>query len=168
MIDVSKTRAVELQFATESGLSSWAIRWFTHSDYSHVDMVLPGGKLLGARLDGGVKVRDPGYGAFTATKRVSILTPKAPAVYRAALQQRMTPYDWKAIIAFAVPALMPHRNWRDPNAFFCSELVAWALEQGGFFTPRNVALPANKITPGDLLLLVEPFAAPAAPERPFS
>ena len=51
MIDVSKARAVTLQFATESGLSAWAIRWFSHSDYSHIDFVLADGRLLGARLE---------------------------------------------------------------------------------------------------------------------
>ena len=166
MIDVSKARAVTLQFATESGLSSWAIRWFCHSDYSHIDFVLPDGRLLGARLDGGVAIRPEGYAAFSATRRIRVPTDKAPAIYRAALSQQGTRYDWKAIAAFALPDLMPRRNWRDPGAWFCSELGAWAFERGGFFAGHRIALPPDRVTPGDLLLLLSPFAVEDPPPAP--
>lgn len=172
MIDVSKARAVELQFSTERGLSSAAIRWFTHSRWSHVDFILPDGRLLGARYKGGVAIRTPGYAPFTATRRISVPTDKAPMIYRAALSQRGKPYDSWAIAAFALPILRSGRRWRDPRAWECSELAAWCFERGGFFAGHKIALPPDRVTPGDLLLLLSPFAtdvpAPAAVVRPFS
>lgn len=163
--NVSGLKAVELQFSTEAGLSSWLIRWFSHASVSHVDLVLPDGRLLGARLNGGVAIRPPGYARFTRTLRLSIPTEMAPGIYHAALAQRGKPYDRMAILAFALPALAPRRNWRDPSRWICSELVLWCFERGGFFAGRRITLPAIKATPGDDLNILEPFAR-GAPPRP--
>jgi hypothetical protein len=55
-------------------------------------------------------------------------------------EQEGLPYDKPAIFGFACD-----RDWREPDSWFCSELVAAALEYAGMI-PRLYA-PANKITP---------------------
>jgi len=154
---VSGQKAVVLQFSTEPSPDSALIRWFSHSPYSHIDFVLPDGRYLGARLDGGVMIRLQGYATFTRIKRVRIETELADAIYAAALDQRGKPYDMRAIVAFAIPALAKHRNWRDPGQWICSEIGLWVFETAGFFK-HPVSLPANRVTPGDLDLVLSPFA----------
>jgi hypothetical protein len=48
------------------------------------------------------------------------------------------------------------RDWRSQDSWFCSEFCAWALESGGFF-PYSLVAAKNRITPGDLLLLLNGF-----------
>ncbi len=48
------------------------------------------------------------------------------------------------------------RDWRDHGAWFCSEFVAWTLESSHFF-PYTLVSAKNRITPADLLLLLNPF-----------
>lgn len=141
---------IVLQFASEPRVGSAVIRWFSHGEFSHVDAVLPDGRLLGARIKGGVQIRAPSYlGSDARLRRVYI--PQAPAVeagfYAGLVQQIGKPYDWRAIIAFAAG-----RDWRADGAWFCSELQAFELERVGCL-PRLV-LPHSKLTPDDLYLVV--------------
>ena len=62
------------------------------------------------------------------------------------------PYDHSAILGFALD-----RDWRQSDSWFCSELVAAALEKAGYFS-FCLAAPANKITPADLLLALSATA----------
>lgn len=135
-----------LQFATENSFGSQMIRWFTWSPYSHVDIVLDNGQLLGARFKGGVEIRDPGYARFMATKRLTLSLTQAQKkkFIKAARSQVGTAYDWRAIIAFA----FHHRHWETEDAWFCSELVAWCAVQAGIPLLRTTDL--NHITPRDL------------------
>jgi hypothetical protein len=61
------------------------------------------------------------------------------------LSQRGRPYDYSAIIGFAI-----HRDWRSPAKWFCSELQTWAAEVSAFPLLRTNHL--NRISPNDLLL----------------
>ncbi len=143
---------VAVQFSTEDDLGAEAIRIFSRGWPSHVDAVLPDGALLGARLDG-VRIRQPGYAAFARVERIELaVTPQEHDAFHAFLSDQLgKPYDKLAIAAF--PA---ERDWRENDAWFCSELIAAALERCGFF-PKPLANPANEITPRDLLLLVSPW-----------
>ncbi len=152
--------AVTLQFSTQRGWASGLIRWFGHGQpYSHVDFVLPGGRLLGSRTDApvsgqtGVQIRPANYAKFSAVLRVSIQTPHAAAIYAAARSQIGKPYDRRGIIGFVCG-----RNWRDTDSWFCSELAAWAFEQGGFWdTKWVVPYMPQKVDPADLFLLLGPY-----------
>lgn len=146
---------ITLQFSYLPGIPSALITWFSHgAGYSHVDAVLPDGRLIGARSDKrpvpGVQRREPGYAPFSRVFRVSL-----PTVYHQdnnfwqfLNQQIGKPYDKTAIMAFAVD-----RDWRDPSAWFCSELIAAALEACSWF-PFALARGVNKIAPDDLLLAI--------------
>jgi hypothetical protein len=140
---------IKLQFATEHALDSALIRAYGHGWCSHVDAVLEDGNLLGARLAGGVAVRAPGYASFSRSQIVEM--PCAPGIaeafYGFVRSQVGKRYDLLAIAAFAVD-----RDWRDDNAWFCSELAGRALEVSRYFEHR-LATQANRLTPPDLLLL---------------
>lgn len=126
------------------------IRFFTWSDISHVDLILPvTGQLLGAHLTCGVHVRQPAYAKFTRiiTAEVEDSAEIAGKVKDLAMQECGKPYDRGAICNFFL-----HRNWRSQDKWFCSELIAWVFEKAGMplLNPQNI--PQNRITPRDLLL----------------
>ena len=147
---------ISLQFSALNDIASEAIKLFERSWCSHVDAILPDGTLLGARADvygnvpAGVQIRPPGYAPFTRTLVVQLATTDAQeAAWMVFLDTQIgKPYDMLAIAAFAVA-----RDWREPNSWFCSELIAAALEKCGWF-PKPLAEAANEITPRDLLLAV--------------
>lgn len=147
---------ISLQFSSINDIGSALIRAFDHGAFSHVDAIAPGGSLLGARNDAlggmpaGVQLRGPGYAAFSATKRVDLeTTPECAMWFYDFLNKQIgKPYDETAILAFAVD-----RDWREPDSYFCSELIALALEAAKYFS-FPLCAPANKLTPADLLLVL--------------
>ena len=152
---------IKLQFVLGTGLSSRGIAWFSAGHFSHVDCVLPDGRLLGARSDAcggqppGVRVRPAGYENWK--ERVVMTVPERglsdkQRFYDFLAAQIGKPYDSTAIWGFAVG-----RDWRDPRDWFCSELAAAALEMGGYL-PVLYA-PVNKITPAALALAVSAVGA---------
>ena len=139
---------IRLQFVCEAALSSQAIAWFSAGHFSHVDAVLPDGRLLGARDDSvggqppGVRIRPPNYVRWS--RRVVMTVPASPAqameFYAFLYSQLGRPYDRAAIWAFAF-----NRDWREHDSWICSELQSAAGEHAGIL-PR-LYLAANKITP---------------------
>ncbi len=145
---------ITVQLSTQEDASSWLIRQATWSRWSHVDLVLPDGTLLGARIDGGVKIRPNGYDHFTDILRLSVasFTPLSralefsnptaeAALYAWAHAQVGKPYDWSAILGVGL-----HRDWRDEGKWFCSELVYRAFEVAGLDLLRIGG--AWRVTPG--------------------
>jgi hypothetical protein len=82
------------------------IRFFTWSDISHVDLVLPvTGQLLGAHTTCGVNVRQPGYAKFTRiiTAEVEDSAEVAGKVHNLASNELGKPYDHGAsVISFCI------------------------------------------------------------------
>ena len=141
-------------------MGSRAIQIFSRGWPSHVDNVLADGTLLGARSDSvggmppGVQIRPANYEVWTKTQSIRL---NATAAQETTWLNFLTaqigkPYDKLAIAAFAV-----ERDWREDDAWFCSELAAAALESCGWF-PKPLANTVNEITPRDLLLAVSPWA----------
>lgn len=116
---------IHLQFSTESGMASAAIRFLTWSEWSHVDMVLPDDSLLGARLDGGVQIRPKDYAVFSkkALYRVHCPTHIASMAIGRWKSQIGKPYDWTAILGFGF-----RQDWHQDGDWFCSEGIAWAFD----------------------------------------
>ena len=151
---------IRLQFVLGSGLPSKAIAWFSAGSFSHVDAVLSDGSLLGARSDSiagmhpGVQIRSPGYEHWA--KRVVFTLPTGADVesrYIAFLRAQLgKAYDHTAIWGFAAG-----RDWREADSWFCSELLAAALEQSGALPVLYV--PANKITPATLATVLSAVGA---------
>ena len=134
------------------------IEWFAHgADFSHVDTVLPDGRLLGARSDRvggappGVQIRNPDYVGQSVVLRVDLENAnelESAAYYEFVKAQIGKPYDEEGILAF-----IAGRDWHDPQAWFCSELCTAALEACHYF-PYPIATPSNKVTPPDLIALL--------------
>jgi uncharacterized protein YycO len=153
---------VLLQFVQGPGPGSKAIEIFERGWCSHVDVVLGDGSLLGARSDviggrpPGVQIRHAGYEVWSKTARVALrATDAQETAWLSFLYNQIgKPYDETAIVAFAV-----ERDWRQPDSWFCSELVAAGLEASGWL-PQKLAFGVNEITPRDLLLVVSGWASP--------
>jgi hypothetical protein len=132
---------IKLRFVKNKTIWSKLVRIFTWSEFSHVDYVFDDGKCFGAL---------PQIGVNFNTLRVDYcefyemeVKDKAKIEFWL-LSQRGKAYDWMAILA------MPfRRNWQDPSDWFCSELIATALEQD---TPMINEPNKYRVTPRDLLL----------------
>jgi len=151
---------IRLQFVLGMGLSSSAIAWFSAGHFSHVDAILPGGRLLGARSDRvghrppGVQIRPAGYEPWKERVVMTLsVTPNREKSFLGFLHTQIgKPYDSTAILGFAAG-----RNWRDPKDWFCSELQAAALEAAGV-VPALYS-PVNKITPAALATVMSAIGA---------
>lgn len=154
---------LELLFRRGVSWSSLALGWFGGDYWSHVDIVWPDGRLLGARSDlievgdvtypSGFQLRPNPYERVRDETRISIPC-TAAELARAnawAYTQIGSPYDWRAIFAFALD-----RNWREEGDWFCSEAGARYIEMG-----LGIKLPVsdNKVPPGKLFAVAGAIAA---------
>jgi hypothetical protein len=152
---------VTLQYVAGHHAHDKLIQYFSHGWPTHVDVVwppsIPGGpdRLFGARLYGGVAIRQFDYEEFAKVARVMLpMTAEQEAKFFAFCKLQMgKPYDVLDIAAFAVGY---RRDWRDTDKWFCSELVEAAVEASGFY--RRIASPTNFVTPSDSLNLSSAFA----------
>jgi hypothetical protein len=138
---------ITLQFSSTDQIGSKAIQFVTWSWASHVDFVLPDGKLLGAlAIDqgGGVKYHDmKPLSEYARVERYEIDAPDS--VLDFARSQLDKPYDWLGLIGI----LTRNRRWEDDDKWFCSELVAWSFLQAG----KPLLIDTSyRITPRDLLI----------------
>ena len=135
--------------------------------WSHVDTVVPAGIswategwLYGARSDKlagvptGVWLRPPGYTTF---RRCGILTvpitdQQFDAFWKAEHAKIGLPYDWRAIVAFALPWGMIGK-WNEPDSWICSAKCEDSCEQAGIMSPFYLA--PYKISPGMFAARVE-------------
>lgn len=161
---------IRLQFSTSTEWSSAVIRRMCHSPFSHVDVLDADGNCIGASdspkaavLRGnpnGVAVRPPDYQVF-GVRHVAELsaTPEVEKRFFDLIDSQLgKPFDDSALYAFLSPDVSTERDWREADAWFCSELAAWALEQSGFW-PYTLLVAKNRVSPADLLLLVNPYAS---------
>lgn len=149
--------SITLQFCAFDSIMGEMIDWFTQGLVGHVDAVMPDGSLLGAQHEAGlggklagVQIRPGNYGDTSGMRhrmRVTFVCGdvEANAFYDFLQSQIGKPYDTTAILAFVAD-----RDWRRPEAWFCSELQAAALEHAGII--RRLIAPSQKISPAGLML----------------
>lgn len=167
-----------VQYSTGTAWQSEAIRRLCHSQYSHVDLVIPGVGLLGASgpdksvkaFDshwipapdpGGVQIRPFNPWPYKEPpKQIRLQVPEMieAQVYALARSQIGKPFDNSALYDF-LSADPGSRDWRDQDKWFCSELVVWCCETCGMF-PYKLISAKNRISPADSLLLFNPFIVP--------
>ncbi len=142
---------IQIQFSTEANIASRVCHYYDHVWCSHVDAVMPNGGLLGAKLLGGVKIR-PNLG-FTKTLLVELPTTQTiyDKFYGFLRDQLGKPYDLSSVFAFAF-----ERDVAANDSWFCSELIAVALDKSEYL-PYSLFSKYNKITPGNLLFLLNAF-----------
>jgi hypothetical protein len=141
----------------------------THSPFSHVDLVLDDGNLLGASdnpsapvVHGdarGVAIRPPDYQRFAVRRDVAMpTTPERKGRFLDfCMAQVGKPFDNSALSPKVF--LSPHfeyRDWRTLDKWFCAELMARATEIAPLL---DWAIPGikNRVTPADLILLLAPL-----------
>ena len=76
-----------------------------------------------------------------------------------ALSQIEKPFDKKAMYAFLrdrAGISIVRRDWRDPAAWFCAELVTRAAEVGRLF-PYDLVVTKELVSPNDTILIFNPF-----------
>jgi hypothetical protein len=159
---------IRLQFSTSLEWQSHIIRRICHSRFSHVDIVLPDGNLLGASDSpkapfisgnpGGVAIRPPNYQLFGIRRIAEIACDELVegAFIANGLSQLGEPFDDSALHALLGNDVSPGRDWTDSDAWFCSEHCAWSLMCAGFWK-FDLLISKGYITPADLLLLVNPY-----------
>lgn len=152
---------IVLQYSTSSDLMSAMIRYRSGSKWSHVDVVLPDGYLVGARAfretttdnlytyAKGVQKRHANYHQFSHALRVKIKNKSCAADYYDWIEKQIgKPYDMSAIWGFTF-----NREWRSDDAWFCDEMILAGFEHIGFWT-HSLSLPLWRIDPGGSLLVL--------------
>lgn len=151
--------AIRLRFVQGEGFTSGAIEWREGTCMpivpSHVECVDPDTrKYIGQHIDGGMQARDPGYDApfhgecFVDLPCTQDQHDKFYAAARAAIGQ---PYDWEAILGFALPG---HHHTKFQA--ICSAKMFLLLRDVADWFPSHtpVAVPAHCIDPRDLLFAI--------------
>jgi hypothetical protein len=169
---------IRIRFVTGNDLISNAIRAGERDGWcTHVEAIMPDGTLIGAHINGGVEARPTDYDKGTRTRELIVElradNDQETAFARFLDHQLGKPYDTTAVIGLGLSAFVPFlgyvaatiassiglnqiahkdRDWREPDSWFCSELIAAALEVCGYL-PRLSAAD-NHISPRDLLLVL--------------
>ena len=154
------------RLTSQNDLGSLAIQRFSAGPGSHIGLMLDrDGYELGARSDKvggkppGVQVRPANYAPFARQTFIDLqVTPDQEWLCKSfMIEQVGKPYDFKAILGFATG-----RNWRENDAWICSELVAAAIEYAGICAP--LYLTASKITPVAAALILTAIGGEIRPE----
>jgi len=133
-----------------------------HSPFSHLDIVLPDGHLLGASdspkapvIEGnprGVAIRPFDYQSFGYRRQMVLKTERADDIRAIAKTQLGKEFDNVGLREMLSDNFPGARNWRMDDNWFCAELVAFAMEAGGLFG-GPLLWPKNRVSPSDLLML---------------
>ena len=132
---------IKLKLSSNKNLFSYGIRKITSSIYSHVDLVLESGYYIGSQ---------PGIGVVIHKEKCDLehfyeIDVDYHSVANYMLDQIGKPYDFSGIYGF----LIHDRKWQNPDSWFCSELVAAAIN-------RDVPLFSDEVSfvsPGDIIKL---------------
>lgn len=137
---------VTVAFARSETLGGRLIRLGTMSDCNHVAIAVEGRWFEAQFQKGVVETTQEEFSlAWNLKEEFTVLLPRPEATVEFLQAQLGKKYDWAAVLA------MPFRgSWQWPNRWFCSELVAAALEAGGF----EFAFKPNRVTPRDLLVVL--------------
>lgn len=134
---------IKLQFSTTNSVASRLVRVFTWSNYSHVDFLLDDGRLLGADFDGvSYRTNDPDKYTHSVVYEIPDASSDIITIARQEIGKK---YDYAGIFG-----LLHRRDWQDRNKWFCSELVTYCLNRGGYPLLNN-SQAYWRITPRDLL-----------------
>lgn len=140
-------------YVTSGDWTSRLIEWRSAGGPSHATTLVASGWVIDARLQGGVARRQVSYlaGANVRWLRVPATEAQVRKTIEALESQVGRPYDWRDIVGFAIPAAFT-RDWNDQRAWICSELQAWAEEEGGII---QTSMSVSRIAPNDAMLLNE-------------
>ena len=139
---------VELLFTRRHAPTAPLLRAFAWSSWSHVALVTDRDTIIEAVAFEGVREITLQRACEIASRWEIVRLPchNPPAAIAAARSQIGKPYDWLGIAGIGL-----RRDWRDDSRWYCSELVAWAIEQGG--TPLFRSERMQRVTQEHLYML---------------
>jgi len=151
--------------------TEWICR-LTHSPFSHVDLRLADGTLLGSSdspdapcITGnprGVAIRPPDYQAFAGRRNARIRTtaPKAKKFEEFCRAQLGKPFDRESLRPSVFLSFdFTRRDWRTTDVWYCAELMTRAVEVAELLNYR-ILIVKNRVTAADLLLIINPLINP--------
>lgn len=137
--------SVQVVFSRNHSLGSLLLRTFLWSPWSHCALI-DGNNVIEAKAFHGVVERPLGDFISDASKyEILDLPGDMEQVVTAARTQLGKPYDW-----WGAAGIGFRRHWQKVDAWFCSELVAWAFAEAGTplfrahswrITPRDIYIP---------------------------
>lgn len=128
-------------FCRRRNLGSLLLRFATWSSWSHVGIVTPDQTVIEAAAFHGV-VERPLDEFIAGVSRYSVRiidVPDEAAAIEWARSQVGKGYDWAGVIGLGL-----RREWDQPQAWFCSELLEAAAAAGG---RRRFVHQARRVTP---------------------
>lgn len=128
-------------YLRRANLGSLLLRSCMWSSWSHCGVLMPDATVIEAAAFHGVIRRpfdDVARGASQFAMR-SIEVPDDDAAYAFAASQIGKPYDWVGAFGLAL-----HREWDEPDAWYCSEYLEAAVVAGG---RRRFINQPRRITP---------------------
>jgi hypothetical protein len=136
-----------LFFRDEPGIAAKAIRWWTKSPYSHVELHFGDGICFSSRPGSGC-----GWKYYDVNRpdivRISLdqLDPYYDRIIRFCYAEAECAYDWKGIVFCMV---FPF-GWQSRSKWFCSEICTAMCQLAGIFQD----VKPHEVTPGALFKLV--------------
>ncbi len=140
-------QTIRIMFSTSTHPLSSVIRACTWSRWSHV-CIVDGDTVIEATATHGV-TRTRLFEAVARAKEFAFVDfpcLDAAAVIAQASGQIGKPYDYTAIVGLAL-----HRDWQQDDAWFCSELIAWAFDKAQ--QPLLRAEILKRVTPQHIWML---------------
>ena len=112
----------------------------------------------------GVAYRVPNYQGFGIRRRMIFQTERVKDILTFAHSQVGRPFDSgalspKVFLSDPFYGTVESRDWRQPDKWFCAELIVTAMEVGGFWGPGiKFTVMKNRVTPADLsmVLMMDP------------
>ena len=159
---------IRVQFVCGQDLASQLISWYGsgYGGFSHVDAVMPDGRLLGARDDApdgslaGVRIRPANYEVWARQEVLELPAPHIVASKWVAwlYSQQGRPYDIGSIWGFILG-----RDLHQKGHWICSQLQLEALEECGLMP--HLETPKQQVTPGSLRLMLLALGAKSILKR---
>lgn len=141
---------IQLIFSRSKLPFSPLVQLVTWSHWSHVGIVMDNNQVIESTFThGGVKPVDIDTFKSRASDWIVVALPctSRQAIIDAAMSQVGKKYDWTGLFGI----LMRERHWQEDDAWFCSELIAWAFMLGG--SPLFMPDVVHRITPQHLFML---------------
>lgn len=148
------TDKIVLRFVEYSSIEADAIAAFQNDGWcTHVESVTPWNTWLGSQAPAGVLDRAVNYDATSKIIKVQYVTltdatpDQVTKFYEFMKEQIGKPYDYDGIVHLVLGT----RDWRAGNKWFCSELIAAALERAGYW---KLASDTDHLDPRDIYLVI--------------
>lgn len=131
---------VSVLYCRRHSIDSAILRTAMWSQWSHQALLMPDGvHLVDATFWHGVALRDRAEIAMSRWAVREIACPRPDDAYQFALAQIGKKYDTLGTLGIGL-----HRDWQEPDRWFCSELVEAALVAGG---NKRFINDAGRVTP---------------------